>query len=155
MPGKTTFTLEDFGDEPERSSVQIYHVQLTAANFDATAGGAGLINDFQTALAGITIGSMFKRVINAEDTLLGSAAATNAFAQRETKWLCTYTDDSTGRRYQVEIPCADLDLATDGKNLDLTAGAGAAFKTAWDDLVHSPYGNESTLQSVRHVGRNL
>lgn len=156
MPGKTSVTFEDYGSTPERSTFQFYHVQLTAANFDTTAGAAGLIDDLLTATYALVLGSAYKRVINAEETLLGSAAASDPAAQRENKWLCTYQDDVSGRKYQVEIPCADLDqLSADGKTLDLTAGTGLAFKTAFDAVVYSPYANASTLLEVRFVGRNL
>lgn len=81
-----------------------------------------------------------------------SGKATNSFAQREAKWLCTFRD-SGGDVGSAEIPCPDLALVTVGGQLDLTAGVGLTFKTQFDSLARSRKDLAVTLEKVEHVGR--
>lgn len=110
------------------------------------------------ALANVTIGTRGTAFLDqsvAKDQ--GSSAIPAAdFAARETKWLCSYTDDVTGRGYRKEIPTADLAIRVSGTELaDLSTGGGLAWKNAWDAHVLSPNGNATTLQAMKHVGRNI
>jgi len=78
-------------------------------------------------------------------------------AQREKKWLARYHDATNGQKFQVSWGTADLSLhMTNSEFLDLSTGAGAALKAAFEDVVVSP--NDSShavvLDSVQFVGRN-
>lgn len=149
---KTTISFIDFTQET--SQVQVSAIPLTAANFDAQIAAA---EGFETALAAIQQGNVTRWVIGqTNDTGLGAPA--NKSAQRERKWLARYHALTPLRRFTLEIPCADLSLLTEAnrKQADLTAGAGLAFKTAWDGYVRSPDDNSATiLDSLEHVGRNI
>jgi len=140
-------TIKDNSNENSR-------VSLNVADAISDADLTTLYN----ALGGVIIGtqSTFFLVTEAEKDQGSQALPVSKFAQRETKWLASYTDDVTGTLHRLEIPCADLDIAVGGTQLaDLETGAGNTFKTAWDASVLSPAGNASTLNSMKHVGRNL
>jgi len=79
----------------------------------------------------------------------------SAFAQRETKWLVTYRDTTTGKRYRLEVPGADLDLSSDGKTLPIDAGAGLAWVTAFEALALTEDENAVEVIEIYHVGRNI
>lgn len=85
-----------------------------------------------------------------------------ANATRNNKWLCTYQDTNDASIHHLEIPTADLLLqSSPGTAMDLTTGAGATFKAAFDAMVKSPVypgqagGTPVTLLSVEAVGRSL
>jgi len=142
---------------PEPSGVSLTGLDLNAANFDAQIT---LAQDLVTAINNISIGLAIRwhvqhnTQINADE----SAAATNAFAQREAKWLVRYHGNVGGKKYRCEIPCPDLDLldANNKGYMDLDdAGVGAAFKSAFEAYVKDEFGNGVTVDSVQHVGRNV
>lgn len=85
----------------------------------------------------------------------GAAASQNA--QRELKWLVSYHDAVTLDKHSLEIPCADANLiAGNTTNMDLAAGAGLAFLTAFEAHCIAPItGNAVELDSVELIGRNL
>ena len=83
-------------------------------------------------------------------------------AARSIKWLCTYQDNVDASEHRLEIPTADLTLqALPSSFIDLAAGSGLAFKTAFEAAVTSPIspgqggGNAVTLLSVEYVNRTL
>lgn len=111
------------------------------------------------ALNGVTLGNAGKSYLSQiiyKDT--GSnAAPDNGEAQVEKRWLVRYTDNTTGDKYRFEIPTADASLLTGNGGSDLlplTAGAGAALKSAIEAVGRSPDGNAITVSSVEFVGRN-
>lgn len=72
--------------------------------------------------------------------------------------LLRYTDDVTGKAYEVTIGTLDLlnaGIIAGTESIDLTAVPGSDLKTAFEAIVASPDGNAVTLQSARQVGRNL
>lgn len=142
--------VREYGSDPKSASMSfpvadaISDLNITAL-FDAAAG----------VIIGGTGLTTLVTAVSKDDG--GWVAPTDAFAQREIKWLCRYhdaTDSSVIRR--LEIPCAHADLlGADGKYMNLNdAGAGAAFKAAFD--AHVKIGaNAVVLDSVQLVGRNL
>ncbi len=111
------------------------------------------------AVDGVVIGNIDQSTLNIstkKDAGPGGKAS-NAFAQRELKWLCRYHDAVTLDKYQLEVPCPDLQLL--GANtdfMDLSAGAGQTFKTAFDLSVIAPRtGNAVVLDEAEAVGRKL
>lgn len=111
-----------------------------------------------TAVDGINIGYHGQSTLNkstAKDVGPGGAAA-DPFATRKGRWLCRYHDGTTLRKANLTIPAPDLALLTGGTDFaDLAAGAGLAFKTAFDTHVQGPDGNAAVLDSVEFRGRNI
>lgn len=109
------------------------------------------------AIDGVSIGNAGQSTLNLstpKNTGSGVPPA-NAFAQRELKWLCRVVDTVNSRKYRFEIPCADASLLGGNTDfMDLTAGAGAALKSAVEAYGLSQDGNAITLASVELVGRN-
>lgn len=153
MATSTVFTLLDFSDET--STVSMQGVTLTAANFDAQAT---LFNAVNSALFNLTLGVEHKHQRSIV-TIGSSTPPTDPYAQRELKWLMTYSGNTSGKEFQIEIPTPDLtDNLVPGTDLaDLSSTDWAAFVTAFEAYAKSPdNGTEAvTVQSARLVGRNL
>lgn len=165
MPQNTaSITFEDYDAEKATMSVNIG--PLTALNFTAKRDA---VDDLEAALAGITLGQMRKTSIN--EVFAGSVAAvTDQQAQRESKWLVTYRDETDfldvantianvgyGNLYSVEVPTAKLSLlANNSDSLILDdGGVVEAFVTAFEAVQNSPTGgNTVKVISIRHVGRS-
>jgi len=155
MAGRYTLTIEDYDDE--RSTFGVAIPDVDDANFTTVDGQ---LDALEAAIVGITTGNKSGSSRQWLQESFNPAASAEPWAQRETKWLVRYRDNVTGDMYRCEIPTADLDLlptSTDPnvrKGLDLAAGAGLAFKTAFEDVVLSPDSNAVTVEQVIHVGRN-
>lgn len=134
----------------ELSTVTVQTPALTAANIVATQT---LFDNLQTAIQGIADGVLVRRMDVAEITE-ATPAPPGAGVQREIKWMARWHDVS-GRKYRTEIPCADLSQAVANKDfIDLTAGAGLAFKTAFEAVVKGDDESAATLDDVISVYRN-
>lgn len=154
MTGEASFTFRDYSNEQSQHRIDI--VDLTAANFDAWVGAGGIIPDYYDALNAITLGNISRERITARNILISSAPAGSVYAQVELKWQLSYTDATTGKVWQREIPTPDLTLLVAGSDLmNMASGAGLAFKTAFELAARSPEGNLVVLNTVRVVGRNL
>lgn len=137
----------DYGNE--KSSVTL---NVADAILDAT------ITTLYGAVDGLTIGTLEKSMLktSADKDAGSTTPPVNQYAQREIKWLVKYSDDVTGKRYSLEIPCADLSLLVAGtETMNVAAGAGAAFVTAFEANVLSPDGNAVSFISAKMVGRNF
>ena len=123
----------------------------------------------RTAIDGITIGVIQKESQTVFDTLLSQALPTDAMAQRGNKWLVSYHDNEQFfdppvnaipnegylRQYRVMIPTANNDLLTENDTfLDLTTGAGLAFKTAFEAVAVSPDGGNVIVDFVQQTNVN-
>lgn len=151
MASKAGFTVLDYGGE--YSGVYLRGPVVSAANFDATEA---LRAALETALDGIVIGTVATRKLQTLDVTISTTKPGNVYAQRETKWLVRYSDNVTGSVHTAEVPCADLSLlVSGGEVMDIAAGAGLAFVTAFEDWVLSPAGNAVTVSEIVHVGRNI
>lgn len=154
MTGEVSFSIRDYSNEVSSHRIDI--VDLTSANFDAYVGAGGFIPDYYDALNGITLGNISRERITARNILVSNAPAGSVYAQVELKWQLTYTDNVNGKQWQREVPTPDLTLLVAGSDLmNMAAGAGLAFKTAFEAAAVSPDGNAVTLNQVRVVGRNL
>lgn len=132
--------------------MQFRGVSLAAANFDAQVT---LANNLETALADLTLATMHKRTRVASEAVL-STSAPDPGVQRESKWLVTYRDNVTGKKYRLEIPGADTTLLEEGTDrLSHAAAEYTAFKTAFEAYVVSEAGNATVLEELIHVGRNI
>lgn len=145
-----TKLLTSFVDYTAEESTGALYVDSAISDANITA--------IVTAIDGITVDGRQQAVLSQDlpkDAGI-TGKATSPLAQREVKWYLRYTDDVTGDKGGAEYPCADLSLLSGGTDfLDLSAGAGAALKTAVDTYGRSRLGNAITLQSVQFVGRNL
>ena len=126
---------------------------MTAATFDAVAA---LIETLGTAIDGITLGTLGRKSVEAIVDPGSAALPADPFAQREFKWVVEYTDTTTGKTYRREIPTANLALLVPGTEMmDISAGAGLAFVTAFEAYVTSEVGNVIEVDRVVFVARDL
>lgn len=124
--------------------------------FTAPSDGAptdGQITALYSAVDGLILGVEKKSVlVERTDKDAGSdALPASGAAQRTTKWLVRYTDGAGDLRH-LEIGTADHALTTPPSDyVDLTAGAGLAFVTAFEALTIN--GGNPTVVSIQAVGR--
>lgn len=158
---KFKLSIRDNSRELGRSDFNID--PITVGNIgDILTATAG----FRAAVEGITLGVLAKEALVMDETNLSALAPTNPLAQRGVKWSVQYADNTAyfdpplnaipNSGYQQiftnTIGTADLSLLDDGEEeLDLTAGAGLAFKTAFDSFVKSPYGGDAVLLRVYYA----
>jgi len=138
----------DYGGEASSANLPVADAVLDA---DLT----GLFN----AVDGVSLCNAGQSVLNIhtnKDTGPGGNSA-DGFATRKLKWLCRYHDAVTLEKHELEIPCPDMDLLTGNTDFaDLSAGAGATFKTEFETSVIAPRtGNAVVLDSVELRGRDL
>jgi len=153
MAARHTMTLVDASNE--NTNFGLPGVDLTAGNY---AAQAGLWDALVTAVAAIIIGNVGFKKLQAYVTAVNNVVPSNNFAQREEKWLVTWTDDVLGTKHTTEIGTPDLDLLVSGSDLmNIETGAGADFVTAFEAVVRGgPTGaNAVSVISIRNVGRNL
>lgn len=146
-------TLKQNG-EPETATWAVPIITLTAANLVATNT---LITNLQSAINGIILGTDTKIETVSHRQLNTPGPASDPLCQRENKYLIRYHDSTTGQKFRVSIPTADLSkLMTNSEFVDVTATEGLAVKTAFEALVVSPNNssNTVTLDSIQFVGRN-
>lgn len=149
------FTYLDYSGE--KSTVQIYNGDITAVSLP---GFLTQFSAFKTALNAITLGNLHQEAWIGDRTVLTNALPSNAWAQREIKWLVRYRDNTSQKLFNLEIPTADLGgvtLLPDSDFADLTASPMSLFVTAFEDLARSPddAGHTVTVDSVQVVGRNI
>jgi len=170
---KAYITYQDYGKE---TSTVSWHVQeITALNFSAITQN---IDELRVSFNNPTLGTIrslgFTRTF--DDLGVTPVPPTNAFAQRETKWLVTMRDTKRfldllntisnpgfGSLFSIEIPTANLVLLPPGVEvMDLQSEAAlvASIETnvKSKDNANAPAGVNDTayvkVLSIRHVGRN-
>lgn len=164
--GKVGWSILDHDEET--SNISLWIGVVTAGNLAGVLTQTGAL---RTAIEGISLGTVTK-----EDLLVASSNQNAAIppadpnAQRETKALVSYTDvteffdaptnsipnEGFGNRFTTEIPCADLSLLTlNSDRFDLEGTEWAAFVTAFEALIKSPYGGAVQVLNARHVGRRI
>lgn len=157
MAYQTAFNLTSIDYGSEISTVRARGIPLTAANFDAEVAKWEDLQDAITgAVNGITIGNHVALAI-AHTEPSGLGPPTSPQAQRETKWLVHFHSSSTGKKYQMEIPCADLSLLDPNARdrMLVSSGNGANFVTKFEAAVRAPDDGTSVLfDYALHVGRN-
>lgn len=131
----------------------------------------GLLTDiaaYRAGIDGIILGTVKSDQLVAYKTPGTNALPSDQNAQVERKWLVTYDDIQAffdpgvnaipnagfGKIFNLEIATADATLLDNNQEfLDLTAGPGLAFATAFNNIARSPYGGEARVLSVELVGR--
>jgi len=139
----------------ETSSFGFRIAEITAANQVAQHA---LRVALTAGVNGICLGNGIKHVEANVDALLNQDPATDPLAQRENKWLVQFSDDVTGKKYKVELPCADLTKLDPNNRKSAEIGDAAevdAFVTAFEAYALSQDGNAVTVTGITFVGRNL
>lgn len=140
----------------EKSTLQMYGVLLTAANFDAQR------TLWATLLAKIDIlalGNKTRSVYGIESIYVETIPSSN-LAQRENKLLVLYQDVTTGQKLTMTIPTIDLEalsfLTGAGDNVAIdTPTAVDEFVTAMNAFARNPAtGNITAVYGLKFVGRN-
>jgi len=149
----STLTFNDYSNE--ESTVRFFGEARTAANFDGQATEASALS---VAAAALSIGTLIKRTTT--DVILDSPGTpTDEFAQRELKWRVTYLGATSGKKFEFEIPAADLsgNLVAGTDLADLTATPWVNFIVAFEAYGRTPDDPTELVQfqSARVVGRNL
>ena len=139
---------------PETTTITLPVITITAANLTAQVA---LHDTLIAALEGISIGNPVKRELTASRAVLGSGPSSDDLAQRENKYLLRYHGATLLEKFQASLGCADLSAhMTNSEFVDLTGGAGATLKSAFEAVVRSPgdAAEAVVLDSVQFVGRN-
>lgn len=158
MPDKAYFDVRDYSREISRTTLNV--LDVTAGNFTAQGG---LLTALVAAYDPISLGTMAGSGMQLI-TRGGLTPPADENAQIETGWLITYTDSQEfldpgtdlvdnpgfGKAFQLTWPTADytdhLQLNSDLADLEETDIA--AFVTAFEALVRSPYGGTVTVVSM-------
>lgn len=149
------FQFRDFSGE--KSTVRIYNGAITAVSI---AGFLTAFGAMRAAIEGITVGIASQESWVGDLTVLSAAFPTDQQAQREKKWFVRYHDTVTAKKYDLEIPTADLTgvaLIAQSDFADLTVAPMSTFVTNFNAFARSPDSdvNAVVLDSVQFVGRNL
>lgn len=147
---KLTLSFKDYSDEG--SSCSFHMAEINAGNL---ATVQGLADDISDAVANVTLGTLRKDSRLLSEAKFGDPLPTNAFAQREIKWLVQMADPN-GNIVSNELPCADLALlAANSDILDVTTVSGAALVAALEAGALSNDGEALTFIRATVVGRSL
>jgi len=154
MPSEYTLSFEDFSGE--KSTMRVVITQLTAGNL---AAQEALLGTLLSAIQVITLGAVRTETVKLRVDDGDAAAVTDPLAQREIKSLGSYHDDTTGKKYRVEIPTLDLvtvGMVAGSDLVNLADPQAAAFVSAFEAVATDPDTglNTVTVDSIRFVGRN-
>lgn len=159
-----TLSLRDW--EGSIGTMEVNTGLVTALTLPALLTQIGALRTATDALVRGVIANEQQTVFN---TILSQALPTDQDAQRGNKWLVSYHDntqffdapvnaipnDAYLRKFRVMIPTADNSLLADNENdLDIAAGAGLAFKTAFEAIAKSPAGGSVVIDFIRQTNVN-
>lgn len=153
MASRTNFTIRDYSNE--LSSFAVTSPTGNAGNLAAELASALALS---SAVENLTIGHLDRytyQIIPLDTPLTPS----NPLAQRELKWLVSYTGDVSGKLFQIEIAAPDPtdNLVGNSDIADIGSADWNDFRIAFETFARSPdNGTENvTLVSARLVGRNI
>jgi len=152
MADKGIMTVSQIDFDSEVTTAQFNVAAFTVGNFTAKEALCDALRD---ALAAITIGTVSKTVYGNVDLLSITPASAEA-AQRELKWLVSYHDSTSLKRYSIEIGCADTDQLDPNDRAHAEIGDSGlvdAFVTAFEACVLSPTGGACVVDEITLVGR--
>lgn len=156
-------TISDYNGETSTLSVGVGAV--TAVSLPGLLTNIAAL---RAAIDGLIIGVPKSDTLTAYKTPISNALPSDPNAQVERKWLVTYDDITAffddpvnaipnagfGKIFNIEIATADADLLEDNQEfLDISAGPGLAFATAFNNMARSPYGGEARVLTIELVGR--
>lgn len=153
MPSSVTLSAKDYSGASSRCTFNV--TTIDATNIDQFVGTD--LPALVAAINAVTLHDLTGQQVKVVDTPPGAKASVKQ-AQREQKWLVTYsfTNNSVPGTGRIEIPIADpAPLSSDTENMDLSAGVGLTLKTQLEAQVLSKYGDAITVESVKLVGRNI
>ena len=145
-----TFNIRDHSDE--YSGVGINIPDVDEVSWVATNTAIGVI---QAAILGLTTGNLASRTLQAYKQTVDDTRPANPYAQRELGLRLFYSDDVTGKKYHITVPCPDLTIVGVGGSdeIDMTLSAAQALITALEALMVSPEGNGVDIYRGVIVGR--
>lgn len=157
---RATVQIRDHGTDTkdaELSAVSVPSYQIDAGNLPVWLTGWG---DFKTALAAIIIGVQAKETVLIYNTVLSDAVPVSVWANRELKLRVSYTGDSLGEKFEVSIPCPNLEALTllaNDKVLLEDGDVMEAWVTAYEAIARSPHNDAETVTvtGAEIVGRNV
>lgn len=154
-----TATMMDASEEKSTYKIPMRVYSVVAGQFDADLVR---LTTLKGTIATICGGVLTNDAVSPIVTRFDATPPTDSQVQRERKWLVTYQDLGTFRRYQTELPCAmpktgagASRMITGTDKADLTHADIAAFVTAFEVFVDSPDGNGINVLEIEMVGRNL
>jgi hypothetical protein len=152
VKGVQTASFADYNGEIGSLSMNV--AVRTAANW---AAQETLMGDFFIALQAIVMGVRTQQFVGNRQTLSLEIAADQE-AQREKKWLVQYHDATTLKRYNLEIPTADLSQLDPEDRAHAAIGDAGdvdAFIAAFEAYALTPDGNAPVVDEITFVGRNV
>jgi len=145
----------------ETSSLTVYNQAITALTIGSFLTGLG---DLEDATEAIILGTHRKTQWIGDDTTITNAWPTDQAAQRESKLLVEYWDNTTEKMFQLTVPTIDFSVLVfvpNGGDAVVFEGAGAsaeilAWVTAFESFARSPENDTHnvTVKAMRYVGRN-
>lgn len=138
----------------ELTRFRAFFPDTTGANFDAQSTN---LDDLQTAVNAVCAGAFNGKVLKGVDVPVAGQSANKA-AQREQKWLVSYTDNVNPiGDGSFEIGMADTQYLADGGsgNMDVSQAPGSALVAEIETSCVSRLGNAITVNSIKLVGRNI
>jgi len=152
MNSSCTFVIRDKTNE--YSSVRFALPPVTAANYDATITA---MDDIQTAISAMTIGSIASRQLVAFNDKIDDTMPLNPWAQRELGARFFYQETAGGqKKYHLTVPCPDLIVVdvTDGDHIDAENFTSSnALLTLLEANMVSPNGHPVEFYRGKLVGR--
>lgn len=144
--GKASLILWEYGDNAKTSKAEVHSADLNVGNIVAQTG---LFDAWRAAVSAVSVGTPGAYALTALDGGPAKSPSADTTAQRENKWLVSFTDNVTGLAGSYTIPCYDHTLiGTDGENM--AAGAErTALISATEDFVTSNAGNPVTVSSIK------
>lgn len=143
----------EYGSAGKASSVSVRSVALTVGNIVAQEAARAA---FEAAVDAVSLGSPGSETFTATESEVAKNPAGDTGAQREIKWLVSYTDDVNGFGGNFTIPCADDSLlGSDGVFMDTANTEYTDLRDAVEAFVRSKAGNAVTMTSVKYSARTL
>lgn len=156
MPEQAHFTItyRDYGGEESVVKVHEDPIDGAAVDWDTFEAKRTAL---ETAIGGITLGLLARNGFTQANLVTLLNPASNA-AQREKKWLVTYHDTVTLKKFRLLLPCADTaQLDPDDRahaNIGDT-GVVDAFVSAFQSNAITPDGGTPIVDEITFVGRNV
>jgi hypothetical protein len=134
--GRMILNLIDYDGDKQQVSFETVDAALDGTDYQ---GWVTDVTDMQAAIAAITLGGIGPVSWQSYESGSVPNPPANQFAQTNIQWIVEYKNTVMGNTRTVRIGTADLSLATQLYNgapsLNLSAGVGATFKTAFETLV--------------------
>lgn len=158
-------TIKDYDGAPGITSINTGAV--TAVSLP---GLLTQIGNLRTAIAALSIGVVSDERQEVFNTILSQTLPTNEYAQRGSKWLVHYHDNTQFfdaplnaipnagylKPFEVSISAAKLELLEDNQTfLPLDQAQAAPFVTAFEAMARSPYGGAVVVDSIEYVPRSV